>query len=863
MARLRLFLLLGLLSLSALAQERVINYEATDKSLVSVFEELEQRFAIHFAYAVDEVKDKVVTIRAEELELSVFLNQLLSLHQLGFDIVEQNFISITRKSLAVRIEVSDVETDETLPFATARINGSSQGYISNQNGMFEMEVRDPASTVLEISFLGYEAVSINVDTLSPERTVRLKMQRDPKELQEVVVKEYLIKGISIDDQASRIRVAVQEMEILPGLSERDILFSAQLLSGIGSADESAGGLNVRGSSRDNTFIYWNNIPVYQPAHYFGNISSFIPSTVGDVDIYKNYVPVRYGGASSGLLLIDSRKSESENVIVESNLNLTHGDLFVSAPFAGYKGQVSIGARRSFNDLISTPTFNAISNKLFEGSLTEDVQGISDDFEYNSQLIFSDLNLVTDFNFKKDDIQFSLLRSQSKLDYDSQDEENIFQSIQEHNVRTLGTNLSWVRRWGANASTEWSTSFADYEMDYSLVNVRRDEEEELENDLQSRTNSLKNLESRLSFTLRPKENNTLDVGYQFNAINADLSINEDFFFEEDFVETIESEGLVHGFFGNYFGQFASGLQLGAGVRFNHYEALSSNRLDRQLRLNYQLSPGLLLKSTVGVYHQYISSLKELDFVFSNTLEQNWVTADEEEEIPVLKNEQVVAGVLFTKGGWVLDVDAYIKRVLAPVAWNFGFRPEEGEVLISGSETIKGLDFMLRRRWKYYRAWLSYTFQDSEVSAVEERFPSGLNLRHQLQLSQTLNYKQFEFSLGYTIKSGLPFTNATGFERVIDEDNEEDSFFEINYETLNGSRLPNYQRVDVSAWYKFTTKSASRLSGEVGLSVLNVLNRTNRLSRTYSIEEDEDERIFLLRNDRKLIGITPNISVRLKF
>ena len=91
--------------------------------------------------------------------------------------------------------------------------------------------------------------------------------------------------------ASSFKILPQEMEVLPGLSERDVLLSAQIISGISSNDETASGLNIRGSSRDNTFFYWNNIPMYQAAHYFGNISSFIPSSIGEVDIYKNYVPV--------------------------------------------------------------------------------------------------------------------------------------------------------------------------------------------------------------------------------------------------------------------------------------------------------------------------------------------------------------------------------------------------------------------------------------------------------------------------------------------------------------------------------------------------------------------------------------------
>lgn len=851
------------LTVTALCAQRSITYTAADRTLTQVLKELEKSYGIHFAFAVDEVKDKKVSIDVEDETLESFLKDLFAQHQLSFEIVEEDFIAVTKaSSMLLRLSLQDAETGEPLSFATARIKGTYQGYIADVNGKLEAIIKNPSETILEISYLGYKKIEIEVGSIHPNEPFTMALERDAQELQEIVVKEYLNKGITIDDRASKISIDVQDMEILPGLSERDILLSAQILAGIGSADESAGGMNVRGSSRDNTFIYWNKIPVYQPAHYFGNISAFIPSSIGKVDIYKNYVPVSYGGSSSGLLLVNSRSPVTEKPVIETNLNLTHGDLYTSLPFAKQSGRISIAARRSFNDLILTPTFNSISNKLFEGSLTEDVQGISDDFEYNSKLVFNDLNLVVDFKpVGNNEFSASLLSSRSKLDYNSEDEEDVLQSIQSHNVQTFGSNFTWTRRWADAVSSEVSTSYADYHMDYSLVNIRQEEDEVTENDTQARINDLENFESRIKLTYAPIKNHVIDGGYQFNKIRADLTIDEDLFFEEDFTESIKSNGRVHGVFANYFGKFKSGLQLGAGVRYNAYEILNDSRIDRQLRINYELSPGILFKSSAGVYHQYISSLKEVDFVFSNTIEQNWITAEREEGIPVIKNEQIVLGVLFTKAGWVIDVDAYHKQVFAPVAWNFGFRIENDEVLVSGNEKINGIDLTVKKRWKYYRAWLSYTFQDSEVEAREQIFTSGLNLRHQLQLSQTMNYKQFEFSLGYTVRSGLPYTQALGFEQVFEEDDE--PFFEIDYEPINASRLPAYHRVDVSAWYKLKRKQSSRFSAEFGVSILNLFDSSNLYSRAFTIDEDEDDQIFILQSDRKLIGITPNVSVRLKF
>ncbi|MEO0555383.1 MAG: TonB-dependent receptor [Bacteroidota bacterium] len=848
-----------ILSITSLAQERRITYKAVNKPLSDVFQDLEKEYGLHFSFSVKDISNKKATIEAEDLGLIPFLEALLANYQLTYTIYSEGFISVTIPSkLFVRFQLKDAETDELLPFATARINGTNQGYISNAEGIFELSVPNSPQGILELSFIGYEKKEISLEEADTLNLILLK--KNPTTLKEIVVKEYLNKGITIDDQSSKISINTQEMEILPGLSERDLLLSTQILAGIGSADESASGLNVRGSSRDNTFIYWNSIPVYHSAHYFGNISSFIPSSIGKVDIFKNYIPVNYGGASSGLLLIHSRKPKKPTL--ETNFNLTHADVYASLPIADFAGQVSIAARRSFNDIIATPTFNSLSDKLFEGSLSENAQSITNNFDFNSKLIFYDFNINIDFETQANEFSISFLNSRSDLAYDSKDSNNFLQSEQQHDVNNRGVNFSWIRRWKKELSSEVSISSTSYDMDYALVNTRNELDASDNNDQQERTNTLKNFESRISTAYSPIENHVIDAGYQFNAIQSDLTFLEDFFLEERLFESIETKGNTHGLFVEYVGKFDFGLHIGMGLRQNIYTSLNSSKLDRQLRINYKISPKLLLKSSVGVYHQYVSSLKEEDFVFSNSLEQNWLTADDNFEIPLIKNEQVVLGAIFSSAGWVVDFDGYIKDVFAPLFWNFNIQSIEGQTVTSGSEQILGADLTVKKRWKYHRAWATYSFQDSQVEALEQIFPSRINSRHQFQFTQTLNYHPFEFSLGYTFKSGLPFTDAAGLEQVL-VDGELQPFYEIILGPQNGNRLPNYHRVDLSVWYTYESEKKGRFSTEIGLSILNLFDTDNVFSRTFNVAENNEGEPIIFQRERSLIGLTPNLSIRLKF
>lgn len=847
-----------------------ITYAADSLALSMVLAELEQKYQLYFSYGVDQITSTLITIDVHETAIDSFLITLLHPHYLEFEQVENRFYSISSMETSrIRVSLKDAENREGLSFATARLTGTTQGFVANQQGLFEMTINNPRESSLEFSFVGYKPLQMQIRDLDPTQPIELRLQKEIRELDGVVVREYLNQGITIDDRAAAVNIDVQDMEILPGLAERDVLLSAQILAGVGSADESASGINIRGSASNNSSIYWNNIPIYQAAHYFGNISSFIPSVVGEVEVLKNYIPTKYGNSTSGMFLISSRKG-AEKWVGESNLNLTHADIYTSFPFADGDGHVTLGGRRSYNDLLATPTFISFSNKLFEGTVTQDLQqGLSDDeFRYNSKLIFGDLNLVMDYEWSsRNELSLSLLYSASRLNYHSnldEDDENEIAS-QIHNVDSKGANVSWTSRWHDQWSSELSSSYADYHMDYGLLN-RRTEDDETSSDREIRGNNLRNWENRLTITYSPVRNQYLNGGYQFNKISADLSIDESYYLEEDFVERTASEGSSHGIFLDYFGKYENGLQLGAGWRQNWYATVEESKMEGQLRLNYEINSHALIKSSWGVYNQYVTTNQELDFIFSNTIEQNWVIADDVFDVPVLRNIQGVVGFVYNKQEWLVDVDLYHKDVDAPVSRNFGLAVDyDGSQNLFGSERVWGIDLTLKRRWKNYRAWVSYTYQNSEVSVElsedeQIHFPSGINLPHHLQLSQTLRHGPWEFSTGYTLRSGLSYTQGVDLE-FINDDEDEDPYYDIRYQEIHGNRLKAYHRFDLSTWYKFQRNTKPKFRGEFGLSILNLFNTRNLYSRTFFVDESEEgDQAVLSRRDRHLIGLTPNFSVR---
>ena len=84
------------------------------------------------------------------------------------------------------------------------------------------------------------------------------------------------------------------------------------------------------------------------------------------------------------------------------------------------------------------------------------------------------------------------------------------------------------------------------------------------------------------------------------------------------------------------------------------------------------------------------------------------------------------------------------------------------------------------------------------------------------------------------------------------------------SFNSDRLPDYQRLDVSAAYSFHQRKS--WNGKVGLSIINLLDRHSLISREYERKYttigDLVDSNFETR-DYYSLGITPNFFVRFNF
>ena len=93
--------------------------------------------------------------------------------------------------------------------------------------------------------------------------------------------------------------------------------------------------------------------------------------------------------------------------------------------------------------------------------------------------------------------------------------------------------------------------------------------------------------------------------------------------------------------------------------------------------------------------------------------------------------------------------------------------------------------------------------------------------------------FDFSLGWVYRTGIPFTE------VLERDN--NGTQEFFFGDINGRRLGSYQRLDFSSTYQFNISRNKKWKGKLGVSFLNIFDRSNKLQRSFFLTNGQNSNV----------------------
>lgn len=668
-------------------------------------------------------------------------------------------------------------------------------------------------------------------------------------INEISIERYLARGISKSLNGTFV-VKPKDFGILPGLIEPDVLQTMQQIPGIYSADESVSNINVRSGTHDQNLFLWNGIRMYQTGHFFGMISVFNPFLAHKISIHKNGTSAFYGESISSVVDISSNTNSVENTVSSISSNLINGE-FNTRIKTSKNSSFQISGRRSLTDLASTPTYQNYFDRVFQNTMVTDLNS-NENVKYNSEEKFYFYDFTTQYQQRidaKTELIADFIGISNSLEVNQNTAFGVNFSSKKSKLeqQNFGGSISINRNWNDNNSTKISSYISYYNLDATNNSVEN-------NQVLDQTNNVLDFGLRLQNRHFINENLSFNSGYQYNEIgitNYEKVNNPEF--QKDAKEVLRTHSLV------LEAELSSPDKkafLKTGLRSNYIEKFNEVIIEPRIQFNYLFSNQFSVEILSEQKSQTTSQVIDLQQDFLGVEKRRWVLSDNN-EIPIQKSNQISLGFTFKNKNWLLTLDNYYKNVTGISTRSQSFQNQLEFTKLNGDYSVLGSEILVQRNFEKFHTWISYSLSNSNYtfdSYFPEEFSNNFQIVHSVSWAGIYEWKNIKIALGSKWNSGRPETTPF-LSNMLDFSNPVKP--KINYNLPNNSSLSDYFQVNFSAGYNW--KFSKKRNLDIGISVLNILNKKNIINRYYRVNQQE----FVQSVNTFSLKRTPNISLKYNF
>jgi hypothetical protein len=833
-------LLFFIVSLSVFSQER----NTIKTPLKDILIAISNQHEVGFSYIDEDISVFKLIPPNSKLSLKQKLTYLRKNTSLIITILDEKHIAISSKKTLYGY-VFDKETNKPLGNVILKSPNEAIPIVSQENGYFEFSKSIPSDIVISCS--GYATRTITVKNILQENFTNIYLNPIIETLSEVVVSNYLTTGVS-KKLSGLYEVKPKKFGILPGLIEPDILQTIQQIPGINSPDETISNISVRGGTHDQNLFLWNGIRMFQTGHFFGLISAFNPSLAHTIKIYKNGSSAFYGESISSVIDISTHLKEIENSNTNIAGNLISTD-FYSKIKTSSTSSIEISGRRSFTDLISSPTYKKYYNRVFQNTIVTNLNS-NDIVNYKSSEDFYFYDFTSQFQKKignKNELIIDLIGINNQLNFTQNSIASQTPISKNSNLsqRNFGGSLHWKTNWNENNSTQFNFYGTTYKLNSTNQSIESNQVLDQQNavfDMGFRVENKHKLNSVFSFS----------NGYQYNKIvvsNIDQTNFPSFYRKS--TEVQENHAFI---LETQYTPFNNATFLKSGIRINYLEKFNKFIVEPRIQFNHKLSSTLNLEILAELKSQTSSQIIDLQQDFLGLEKKRWALTNDG-TIPIQKSHQLSLGFTYKNKKWLITLDNFYKKVTGITSNNQGFQNQLEFTNIYGEYTIYGTEFLIQKNFNHFYTWLSYNFSDNKYSFKEYQpnvFPNNLDIAHTVSWAGSYEWKNLKIALGSKWHSGKPTTTPLNNNLVSDYPNSP----KITYNNPNSGRLNDYFQINFSASQNWDLNSKTKL--QIGVSILNILNKKNILNRYYRVNTTNNSVESI---DTYSLERTPNLSIKL--
>lgn len=356
--RLQKYLMLFILMISY----NVIAQDKDNTLLSDHLSNLENRYQITFSLDAELIKNITLSnADTSSLTKKDAIQKLSALVPFQFTSIDtENILILPIQASNTKVQIAIIDNEnELIPGVLAKVKNKKITAVSNDKGLITIEgVLTPYDSVIFDGF-GYNKVTYSIAQLQNNNEKELIITPEITQLEETIIEGYIVSGINSIVNDHSIQIKQNDLDIIPGQTSGDVLQSIAILPGISSPNTKAGNLFLRGSTLDQTLVYFDNIPLYNKGHFFGTISPFNQLAVEQVNVYRNGSHPRIGGRIGGTLEVKTTSELSDSASKAIGISMTDALAYVKAPIIKDRLDILISARHSLPSSLNTPRQESI------------------------------------------------------------------------------------------------------------------------------------------------------------------------------------------------------------------------------------------------------------------------------------------------------------------------------------------------------------------------------------------------------------------------------------------------------------------------------------------------------------------------
>jgi hypothetical protein len=681
----------------------------------------------------------------------------------------------------------DGGTHAAFPAAGSAFVRGTRSTRTGEAGDYRFNGVEPGDYRLHVQRMGYRSATVEVTLRSPaESRLSVGLQVQPVTLKPIhVVPERPAEQQSYGrrtatgggEEAGEERVEAERMrqrahlasdvrsvthaDVEEGVTfgETDLFRALQRLPGVSTRDEFSAELWTRGAQWDQTRVFFDGLPLFNPVHAVGFLSAVNPDAVGAAALHPGVQPLWAGGGAAGVLDLRSRRGQGELAGV-GELSLASSRLALDGASEDGGTAWMIAGRRTYLDLLTTVAEGLLGSDRtfrFPGNFV-DVAGRLD-------------RRVGSFGT----LETSALLQRNAFGYGPELRERDVLNGSAARSTSLAARATLHARLGG-VRTSHTLGFSGY----GASTPRRADDDvrgpydpdgpfDRFPDQEPSSNRVRyfGFGGEAGPRRGPPEAWTLgyrltrqEIRYAGPAPTAFAPLDP----AEYALDSRGSLWMAAAWAERRWNPLP-GVTADAGVRVEGGPAVSNGgalRFAPRLAVRFPAGEGTTLSAAAGRTYQYAQAVGPAGAFAERGFRSDYLWVLAGDGTPALRADVATLGAESWLGaGWLASATAYLRRSTGIALPD----PEPGSALrrplwVEGTGLARGVELSARRLSGKWTGSASYTLGWSENEAAGRRFASAADQRHTLDLSVLARVSpHWRLGAAYTASSGLPYTRAS--------------------------------------------------------------------------------------------------------